>query len=123
MLESNLKSKIISEAKALICFIVSLYRQWKNWQKREIKAKPQPIPSSEEFRGKSLGRRLLKPDVLPGQAVVVPSHFIFPRGELQYLTSLYALGIGIRIKNTVLLNCLSVQHSWARFSHHYTSKI
>ena len=36
-----------------------------------IKAKPQPIPSSEEFRGKSLGRRLLKPDVLPGQAVLV----------------------------------------------------
>ena len=29
VLESNLKSKIISEAKALICFIVSLYHQWK----------------------------------------------------------------------------------------------
>ena len=66
------------------------------------------VPSSKEPRGESLGRSLLKPDVRPGCRLLWSAKpFHFPRGEWQYLTSLNALEIGLRIIYTVLLTCLS----------------
>ena len=69
-----------------------------NWQKREIKAETQPVPSSEELREKSLGRRLLKSDVIPkGRLLWYAISFHISLGKVAILN--ITLRFGNRDKN------------------------